>query len=284
MLILGGATGLLGQALATVAAENGHDVAAVGRKDFDPTQTSALEEFVDDYKPDLVCNTIAYTQVDKAEDEEEEAMLLNRVFPYSLARVIKARPSVHLMHFSTDFVFNGRAAEAYRETDPAAPSGVYGKSKLAGEKAIVEMQLEKFSIIRTAWLFGPGKKNFVSTILNMCAQGKPLSIVHDQTGSPTYTTDLAAYCIKLFEAGGQGIFHLANSGSATWCELAAEAVRLAQMECKITPVTSKEYQQKAVRPPFSKLDTSRFTGVTGIKPRPWPQALADYVYSTMSPA
>jgi len=279
-MILGGATGLLGQAMTQAADIGGYDAIAVGRKDFDPTDSNALTEVIAGWKPDIVCNTVGYTQVDQAEENEEDALLLNRVFPRVLGRVVKERPHISLMHFSTDFVFDGRKVGAYTETDPTSPLGVYGRSKLEGEKAILELQLEKFCIIRTAWLFGPGKKNFVSTILDLCRQRETLNVVHDQRGSPTYTLDLAAYSLRLVEAGGRGIFHIANSGKASWCELASEAVRLARIECPITPIPSREYSQKAARPTFSALDTSRFTEVTGITPRPWPQALADYIYST----
>lgn len=284
ILIFGGGTGLLGQAVAKAATDEGYEVIAAGREDFDPTDTDALEKLIDNAQPDVVCNTIAYTQVDLAEEQKGAAMLLNRTFPRSLGRIIKTRPSVYLMHFSTDFVFDGKAHEPYTETDKPAPLNVYGQSKLAGENELLELQLEKFCIIRTAWLYGPGKKNFVSTILNLCAQGKPLSIVHDQTGSPTYTPDLAFYSLKLVAAGGYGLYHLVNSGTATWCELASESVRMAQMSCTITPIPSKDYPQKAVRPVFSQLSTAKFTKLTGIVPRPWPQALADYVYSSVSPA
>lgn len=188
------------------------------------------------------------------------------------------------MHFSTDFVFNGRKIGAYTEEDETDPLNVYGRSKLEGEKALLALNLEKFSIVRTAWLFGPGKKNFISTILDLCRQGKSLNIVHDQIGSPTYTVDLAAYCLNLFEKNGRGIFHITNSGKASWCEFASEAVRLAQAECPIAPIPSKEYPQKALRPAFSALSTAKFTEVTGITPRPWPQALADYIYTAMPPA
>lgn len=282
IMILGGATGLLGQAIAHAATISDYEVVAVGRKDFNPTDADSLAYAIDKQKPNIVCNTIAYTQVDKAEEEQEEALLLNRVFPCTLGRVLKERPEIYCVHFSTDFVFNGRKVGSYVETDPTEPLNVYGRSKLEGENALLTLQLEKLCIIRTAWLFGPGKKNFVSTILDLCRQGKQINVVHDQMGSPTYTLDLAAYCLHLVEAGANGIFHIANSGKASWCELAAEAVRLAQLECPIAPIPSKSYPQKAARPAFSALDTSRFTEATGITPRPWPQALADYVYSTTS--
>ncbi|MCC8193962.1 MAG: dTDP-4-dehydrorhamnose reductase [Deltaproteobacteria bacterium] len=279
IMILGGVSGLLGQALVRTAALGGYPVIASARNDFDPMDADSVAAFVDAHVPDIICNTIAYTQVDKAEDEEEEALNVNRLFPRILGRIVKDRPSISLLHCSTDFVFNGRKREPYVETDATAPLNVYGRSKLEGENALLELQLEKLCIVRTAWLFGPGKKNFVSTILGLCAEGKNLTVVHDQIGSPTYTMDLAAYCLHLLDAGGRGIFHITNGGQASWCELASEATRLAQLECPITPIPSAEYPMKAERPAYSALDCSKFTAVTGITPRPWPQALADYIFA-----
>ena len=282
IMILGGATGLLGQALVQTATSNGHPVIASAKNDFDPMNTESIASYIDRHAPNIICNTIAYTQVDKAEDEAEKALSLNRIFPRILGRIVKERPSIYLLHCSTDFVFNGRKREPYIETDPTAPLGVYGSSKLEGEKALLELQLEKLCIVRTAWLFGPGKKNFVSTILEKCAEGKSLTVVHDQIGSPTYTMDLAAHCLQLLNADARGIFHVANSGQASWCELASEATRLALLECPITPIQSSDYPMKAARPPYSVLDCSKFTELTGVTPRPWPQALVDYIFATTS--
>ena len=282
ILVLGGTTGLLGQAIVKEAADRGYSVVAAGRNDFSLNDSKSLAACIDRAKPDIVCNTIAYTKVDLAEEEEDNAMHLNRAFPLMLGRVIKSRPHICLMQYSTDFVFNGRKKTPYTPDDETSPQCVYGRSKLAGEKALLELALERCLIIRTAWLFGPGKKNFVQTILGLGTGKNTINVVHDQTGSPTYTTDLAAYSLALSEAGGTGVFHVVNSGQASWCELAAEATRLAQMECTIMPIASCEYPQKATRPAYSVLDTSRFTEVTGITPRPWPQALADYMYSTTS--
>lgn len=279
IMVMGGATGLLGQALVHAAVLGGHEVTASSRNDFDPLKSDSVAEYIDAHSPDIICNTIAYTQVDKAEEEEKAALNLNRLFPCILGRIVKER-NIYLLHCSTDFVFNGRKKNPYAETDDTAPLNVYGRSKLEGEKALLELQLEKLCIVRTAWLFGPGKKNFVSTILGLCAAGKPLSVVHDQIGCPTYTTDLAAYCMHLLDANGRGIFHVTNSGQASWCELASEAIRLAQLECPIMPIPSAEYPQKAVRPAYSVLDCSRFTETTGIKPRSWSRALADYIFIT----
>ncbi len=280
ILVLGGASGLLGQALVHAATIGGYPVTAAARDDFDPMDAGSVAALIDRHNPGIICNTIAYTQVDKAEEEPDEARNLNRLFPRILGRVVKERPSISLLHCSTDFVFNGRKNEPYTEADEPDPLNVYGRSKLEGENALLELQLEKLCIVRTAWLFGPGKKNFVSTILGLCGSGKSLNVVHDQIGSPTYTVDLAAYCLHLLEAGGRGIFHVVNSGRASWCELASEAIRLAQLECSVTPIPSSGYPQKAARPAFSALDCSRFTEVTGITPRSWGQALADYIFTT----
>ncbi len=279
VLVLGGATGLLGQALARVAAAAGYAVTATGRQDFDPCDSTALADRIDAVSPQIVFNAIAYTQVEQAEDEEEAAMRLNRVLPCALGRIVKARPGVHLVHFSTDFVFDGRKTSPYAVDDAPNPLNAYGRSKLAGEQALLQLQMENCCIVRTAWLFGPDKKNFVRTILDLCRQRSSLNVVHDQIGSPTYSMDLAAYSLKLAQAKGSGIFHIVNSGEANWCELAAEAVRLAQVECSINAIPSSEYPQKAVRPAYSVLDTSRFASVAGVIPRPWPQALADYIYT-----
>ena len=282
IMVLGGISGLLGQALVQTATLAGYPVVASARNDFDPMNSESVAAYIDEHVPDIICNTIAYTQVDKAEDEEDQALNLNRLFPRILGRIVKSRPSIYLLHCSTDFVFNGQKREPYVETDPTGPLNVYGRSKLEGENALLELNLEKLCIVRTAWLYGPDKKNFVSTILGLCADGKSLTVVHDQIGSPTYTMDLAAYCLHLLKADGQGLFHVANSGQASWCELASEATRLAQLECPITPIQSSEYPMKATRPAYSVLDCSKFTQLTGITPRPWPQALVDYIFAAAS--
>ncbi len=277
-LVLGGNGGMLGQALASALKQSGFAVEnSAGRADAEIlTNKASLEAYIDKIKPDYIFNTIAYTQVDLAEEREEEAMRLNAAFPAMLGRIVNSRP-IHLVHYSTDFVFSGASTTPYNIDDQTGPASVYGRSKLAGEQALQELGLERFNIIRTAWLFGPGKKNFVTTILGVCKKQGGARVVYDQTGSPTYTVDLARYTLKLLESGANGIFHIVNGGQASWCELAAEAVACAQMECSVTPITSAEYPQKALRPAYSVLDASRFTMVTGIAPRPWPQALREYL-------
>ncbi len=294
-LVLGGTTGLLGQALVQALTKAEYNVEATSRNDIDLTNSDALASFVGRVAPDVIFNTVAYTQVDLAEDEAEQAMLFNRTLPCMLGRIVRNSPT-YLVHYSTDFVFDGRKGAPYTPDDTPSPLGVYGRSKLAGEQALLELKLPNACVVRTAWLFGPGKKNFVRRILEICKEKKTcaegpandplkncLKVVHDQIGSPTYTPDLAEYSLKLTEKRPSGIFHIANSGTASWCELASEAVRLAQMECIVCPITSKEYPCKAERPRYSVLDTARFTECTGIAPRSWPKALADYIYKEFLP-
>jgi dTDP-4-dehydrorhamnose reductase len=183
------------------------------------------------------------------------------------------------VHYSTDFVFNGRKSSPYTPEDQPAPSSVYGQTKLQGERELLALGLPSLLIIRTSWLFGPCKTNFVTRILELAASRPELSVVHDQVGSPSYTPDLAANSLALLDQGATGIFHLANAGRASWCELATEAVRGADLPCRIKPIPSSEYPQKACRPAYSVLDLGAFSAVTGITPRPWLQALREFLFS-----
>jgi len=276
-LVLGGASGLLGQSLTLALREAGFDVFAASRTDFDPTDKDALTRAVDEYKPDFVCNTVAYTAVDLAESEPDLAAALNKSLPAMLGRVCRDK-DVGLIHYSTDFVFDGKKASPYLETDPVNPQSVYGKTKLAGERALAELGLDNLYVLRTAWIFGPGKNNFVAKILGLAKQRPSLNVVHDQRGSPTYTVDLARYTLALLEAGAPGLYHVVNSGRASWCELTAEAVSVAGIDCRIEAITTDQYPLPAKRPAYSVLDTAKFTAATGVTPRPWVQALRDYVY------
>jgi dTDP-4-dehydrorhamnose reductase len=211
----------------------------------------------------------------------DKALALNRALPAALAFIARSRP-LHLVHFSTDFVFDGRKGKPYTEDDAPNPLSAYGRSKLAGEDAIREADLPGYTIIRTAWLFGGLKKNFVRAILGKCREREEAEVVHDQTGSPTYSVDLAQYTLALMEQNGdaqkaRGLFHIVNSGRASWSELADEAVTCSQLECRITPVPSARFPSSVTRPVYSVLDCGRFIRVTGIVPRPWPQALREYL-------
>jgi dTDP-4-dehydrorhamnose reductase len=275
--VLGGHTGLLGIPLVKSLRSACFEVRALGRADFDVLDPKALGEFLDDYKPNWVFNTVAYTAVDKAEDHPDEAAKLNKTLPGMLARLCAMR-GAGLVHYSTDFVFDGTKTTPYTEEDGVNPTGVYGRSKLDGEREIMASGLDRWLILRTAWLFGSAKSNFVHKIIGLAQSREELSVVHDQLGSPTYTPDLADYSLALLKAKATGLFHVVNGGRASWCELATEALTAAGLKCRIRPITTAEYPLKATRPPYSVLDTGKFTKATGVSPRPWLQALRDYVY------
>ena len=280
-LVLGGATGMLGQALTRAAEAKGWTVRTLGREDGPVTSPDWLEARIAEINPRYVFNAIAYTAVDDAEDHPDEALAVNKSFPALLGRIVRGS-SVRLIHYGTDFVFNGKKRAPYVEDDPAEPLSVYGTSKLAGEQALLNAAPDNACVLRSAWLFGPGRKNFVSTILRLAASSPRLTVVHDQVGSPTFTADLAAMSLALAEVDATGVVHAANGGQASWCELACEAVSLANADSLVQPITSEQWPQKARRPAYSVLDTGRLTRLTGIKPRPWPQALRDYIFQSFA--
>jgi dTDP-4-dehydrorhamnose reductase len=276
-LVLGGKTGLLGQALAQVLKEQGWEILCPGRKDLDVFAQPMLEEYIECHRPTHIFNTIAYTQVDLAEEESREAMRLNKSLPVLLARTARAC-GLFFIHYSTDFVFDGKKSSPYVPEDEPNPLSVYGKSKLEGEQGIMALGWDKTLIIRTAWLFGPHKTNFVDKILILAAGRPTLNIVHDQIGCPTYTLDLASYTLALVQAEAKGLFHLTNTGHASWCEFAAEAIACSGVPAQVLPISSADFPQKATRPPYSVLDCSAFTRQTGLTPRPWIQALRAYLF------
>ncbi len=277
-LVFGGRTGLLGQALVRVLMANGWQVEAVGRNDGDLLNISFIEKKINCFRPDHIFNTTAWTQVDNAEDDERNAFIWNRALPASLAQLAKSR-SIHLIHYSTDFVFSGDNSQCYSEESPTNPMSVYGRTKLAGEQAVMEIAPDNSCILRTAWLFGPGRKNFITSILDACYNNEQISVVHDQIGSPTYSIDLATWSMLAADKGLTGVYHAVNSGRASWCELASEAISIAEAPCRVNPISSAEWPQKAVRPAFSVLNTSKLVTALKIPPRPWPQALRDYIFS-----
>ena len=278
-LVLGGATGLLGRALTRMLSEEGWEVETLGRADGDVTDAAFLAKRLAKSAADVVFNAVAWTGVDDAEERPEQAHLLNRALPDTLAHILKSMGRGHLVHFSTDFVFSGQGEHAWREEDEPAPASVYGLTKLAGERAVLTTLPDRACVLRTAWLFGPGRKNFVRTILHKSRTADNVRVVFDQTGSPTYTLDLARWSVALAEKRAIGIWHAVNSGRANWAELAAEAIALAGGACQVIPVTSEQWPQKARRPVWSVLDATKLGLFLGRPPRPWAQALRDYLHN-----
>lgn len=274
--IIGGKTGLLGQALTSAFKAAGARPIALSSKDCDILEPITIQKMLERRDPDLLINAAAYTQVDLAEDEEELAFAINGTAPALLAAEA-AKRAIPFIHYSTDFVFNGNKKSPYTVYDTTGTFSVYGISKAEGENNLLKLGYDRTLIIRISWLFGPGKTNFVEKILSLCDERDTLTVVDDQTGSPSYTPDIAKNTIKLLEYDATGIYHLANSGETTWYGLASAAAEMAKADCEISPVPSSAYPTKAVRPSYSVLDLSKFTQTTGESPRHWREALKEYV-------
>jgi dTDP-4-dehydrorhamnose reductase len=229
---------------------------------------------------DWVINCAAYTAVDKAEDEEERCRKLNVEGPANIAAFAQSR-GAKMLHISTDYVFNGANTVPYREDDPTDPIGVYGRTKQAGEQAVIS---GNGYIIRTSWLYGQYGNNFVRTMLRLMNERDRLSVVHDQRGSPTWARDLAkAMCILTQTPVPGGIYHYANAGTITWYDFAAAIYRLGRErgmirhECAVRPCTTVEYPTRAARPAYSVLDTSKIKVALKIAIPHWETSLKEYL-------
>ena len=276
VVIFGGKTGLLGQALTKALTYIGAKPVPLSSSDCDMLDLMSVEKILNRRDPDLIINAAAYTHVDLAEDQEEMAFALNATAPPLLA-ALAAKRLIPLVHYSTDFVFRGNKTTPYSVYDETNPFSIYGISKAEGERNLLNLGYDKTLIIRISWLFGPGRTNFVEKILGLCKTRDTLTVVDDQTGSPSYAPDIAINTLALLEKEATGTYHLANAGETTWHGLASAAVTLAGLDCSVEPVPSSAYPTKAVRPAYSVLDLSRFTQTTGKEPRHWREALHDYV-------
>lgn len=276
-IVLGGRTGLLGRPLVKALTDAGFAVMPTTRAELDPFDAAAVSRALAAFEATHLFNTVAYTAVDAAEDDAAEAYRLNRDLPALLGRICGEKGTT-FVHYSTDFVFSGAKGAPYAEDDPTAPQSVYGESKLAGERSILDLGLPRYQILRTAWLYGPGKKNFVATILGLARDREELRVVGDQVGSPTYTLDLAGWSADLAATDASGIFHAVGSGQASWRDLAAEAVLAAGLPCRVVSIPSSAYPQKAKRPAYSVLSNAKLAAAIGREPRPWKQTVREYVY------
>lgn len=275
VLLIGG-SGLLGSDVRVQLEHRGHNVTAPTRDELDLNDDLSIQSYFLFAQPQWIVNCAAYTAVDNAESHEMEANHLNGAVPQILARNAK-RLGARLLHISTDFVFDGTKGEPYVETDDTNPLGVYGKSKLNGETLIFEY-CDNPIVVRTAWLFGINGNCFPKTILRAAHQGKPLRVVSDQVGSPTFTRDLAAALAFLIESDSEsGIYNVVNKGQASWYELARQVVGAAGCETDITPIATEDWQTPAVRPKYSVLDTSKYESL-GFSPLPaWQDAVRRFV-------
>jgi dTDP-4-dehydrorhamnose reductase len=255
LLVTGGA-GMLGQAVAAVATRLGHDVIALSRAELDITDLDHVRRVVTAAEPRAVVNCAAWTDVDGAETAEAAAMAVNATGAGHVARAA-AENGARLVHMSTDYVFDGRKRSPWVESDPVAPVGAYGRSKLAGEEEVAAAG-EDYAIVRTAWLFGAGGRNFVDTILALGRERDEVDVVTDQVGSPTWSAHLAEALVEIAERRRDvGVFHAAGGGACSWYELAVEVLHRAGVRCRVLPTTSERISRLAQRPAYSVLDSER---------------------------
>jgi dTDP-4-dehydrorhamnose reductase len=274
-VLVTGASGLLGSELVSAYRGRGARVVECDRRALDVTDASGVRDRIGSEAPDLVLHCAAYTAVDRAESESEQAFATNGDGTHNVARACAAT-GARLVYFSTDFVFDGCSETPYRTDDDPHPLSVYGRSKLAGEEAVASSEAESLTV-RTSWLFGTAGANFVSTILERARSGVPLRVVDDQRGSPTWARDLAVTTAELVDSGAMGVVHVTNGGTATWCELARAALEVAGVEADLQPVSSDEWKAAAVRPRDSVLDLTETESLLGRSMVSWPEALRSFL-------
>jgi dTDP-4-dehydrorhamnose reductase len=252
----------------------------VGRDidDFDICDVRETVEAVRGVSPDVVLHLAAFTDVEASEDERERAFRCNALGTMNVAKAVR-ETAANLVYLSTDYVFDGTKHEPYVELDAPRPVNFYGLTKLYGEYYVRTLTL-KHLVIRTSWLFGPNGRNFLDTIVAKAKAGERLRVVNDQRGCPTYTIHLAEALIQIIDRGLEGTIHIANSGDATWFEVAEHAIGVAGIDASVEPITTGSYPAKAARPAFSVL-ASDVMKSAGLSPLPhWRQGVEEHLART----
>ncbi len=280
-LLVTGSEGMLAHDLAPTLRNAGYRVVGGDLPLLDIASPSSVEMLLDATSPAAVVNAAAWTDVDRAEAEPTAAHRANVEGPRNLAEICAER-GLPLVHFGTDYVFDGSADRAYLEDDPTAPLGVYGRTKLEGEQAVVELLPDDHLIVRTAWLYGAHGPCFPRTILNHATSSELLEVVTDQVGCPTWTADLARATAALLQADARGTVHFASADHCSWHELAEVLLEIGGQlfplrAQAVKPVTSDVWKRPAQRPAWSVLDTARYTALTGRTPPHWRDAIERFL-------
>ncbi|MFC1890177.1 dTDP-4-dehydrorhamnose reductase [Thermodesulfobacteriota bacterium] len=274
MLIVG-SRGMLGTDLMDAAGRD-RECAGVDIEEVDIGDRDACVRLIREYSPSIVINAAAYTNVDGCETNREDAFRVNAEGVENLAIGCRETGAL-LVHVSTDYIFDGTKGTPYIEEDDPNPRSVYGKSKLDGERRM-QRHLRHYLIIRTAWLYGRNGRNFIRTILDMAESGKPLKVVDDQWGAPTYTVDLARAILALVDAGAGGVFHVSNTGFCNWWQVAKRVVEIKGYgDVEVAPITTAKLNRPAERPLYSVFNCERFSTTVGWEMREWDEALEDYI-------
>lgn len=270
-----GVKGQLGYDVMNELASRGIEAVGVDIEEMDITNADQVRKVITKAAPDAVIHCAAYTAVDAAEDNVDICRKVNAEGTENIAKVCEEL-DIKMMYISTDYVFNGKGSRPWKPDDEREPLNIYGQTKYEGELA-VEKHVKKFFTVRIAWVFGVNGKNFIKTMLNLGKTHEHLTVVNDQTGSPTYTYDLARLLVDMIQTEKYGRYHATNEGLCTWYEFACEIFKQAGMKVSVAPVSSDEYPAKAKRPENSRMDKSKLVE-NGFTPLPsWQDALSRYL-------
>jgi len=264
--------------------QNSNDFIFVGREELDLSSKSNISHYFNNNKFDIIINCASYTAVDKAEQEAELANQINHLAVKQLASIANMQQA-RLIHISTDYVFDGESNKPYIETDIPNSINVYGRTKLAGEKAMQAVMPMNALIIRTSWLYSEYGNNFVSTMLRLSKERDELNVVSDQIGSPTYATDLADAILEIiknkeFSESDQTtqIYHYSNEGNISWCDFAKEIFKLANVNCKVLPILTKEFVTSADRPKNTSMSKNKIWQELGVETFSWENSLDKFIH------
>lgn len=277
VVLVTGASGQLGQSLQFIASQYSEmQFIFASSQDLDITDEGRVFSFFDKNKINFCINAAAYTAVDKAESDQEKAYLVNVTGPKNLAIACK-KNNTTLIHISTDFVFDGTANTPYLESDLTNPIGVYGQTKLDGEKEVASNCSEYF-IIRTSWVYSQFGNNFMKTMLRLSQDRKELNVVSDQIGTPTNAVDLAKAILEIIsntkQVANYGIYNFSNEGQCSWYDFAKEIFKINNVNINVNPIPTEAYPTPAKRPKYSVLDKSKIKSTFGIIIKNWQEALA----------
>ena len=280
VVLVAGANGQLGQAIRSIAKNHPKtEFVFCASADLDITSTENCKSIFNKYKPNYCINAAAYTAVDKAESVPEKAKLINVLGAKNLAEACKENNAI-LLHISTDFVFDGTKKEPYNEFDLPNPTGIYGKTKLEGEKAIQGV-FDNYFIIRTSWVYSEFGNNFMKTMLRLASERDQISVVNDQIGTPTHALDLAEALLKIIQSTDQnplkdnfGIYNYSNEGQCSWYDFAKKIFEIKNIKMDVKPIPTSQFPTPAQRPKFSVLDKTKIKTTFGIFIETWENALA----------
>ncbi len=280
-ILVTGSNGQVGSEIKALHGDYPYNFFFTDRSSLDITDAIAVEKFIEANNINAIINCAAYTAVDKAESDEANADAINHLAVKNFALTCKVpsgykAKNIKLIHISTDYVFDGKNYKPYTEDDTTEPNGVYGKTKLDGEKALLHVSPANSIIIRTSWVYSSFGANFVKTMLRLGREKEQLGVIYDQVGTPTYARDLARAILDILpniQNEKTEIYHYSNEGVLSWYDFAKEIMRMAKLDCQINPIETKEYPTPATRPHYSLLNKSKIKQEFGITIPYWKDSL-----------